>query len=165
MEEMIMREIRQLEAEADAHQADADAQRERDRIVNSDPRVLRLIAAARDLIDSRKHYDGEDFVQVEVVDVSALIELEEAQARFRIGYLEPCNPRPPTDLIRNAVEAIVRPSDGKIDESATTVGVAIAQAARCLPTASRFVFLDVLAGALGQHADEVREETREEDDQ
>jgi len=45
MQEMSLREIRQLDAEADAYQADADAQRRVDAIVLTDPRVVALVEA------------------------------------------------------------------------------------------------------------------------
>lgn len=154
---MTPEEERQLDAEADAYQAEADEQvlvdEARRQAVDSDPRVIALVDAARQaFVAHGKHEIAEAFCA-----------LENAQAPFRIGA-QPARPRksPEQHIGWWASVLTCEPIGDPIDEMAQRVAAQLRMAAKQLPTASRFVFLDVLAGELGRFADEVRAETHDE---
>ena len=67
------------------------------------------------------------------------------------------------ERIRDVVQTLVSPPTADSTELAQLIAANIRMGAKVLPTASRFVFLDVLAGELDRFADEVREDTHDQE--
>ena len=151
-------ELKALDAEADAYQAEADEANRRDAVVFADPRVVHLIQCVRAVVDSRQMYDGDDFAQVECVDTGALLAMEDAHHCFRIGTLPPLPRRGPCEHIEHWTEILTLPPADSVVDTAQNVAEALCRGAKHLPTASRFCFLETLAGELGRMADAVRED-------
>lgn len=86
--------------------------------------------------------------------------MESDALRARVMELEGMDP---FERVRDCVQSVVSPTTADVEECAQRLSAQVRMAAKVLPTASRFVFLDVLAGELGRFADEVREETHDEE--
>ena len=155
---MTPEEERQLDAEADAYQAEADEANRRDAVVFTDPRVVHLIQCVRAVVDSRQMYDGDDFAQVECVDTGALLAMEDAHHCFRMGSLPPLPRRGPYEHIEHWAEILTLPPADSVLDTAQGIAEALRRGSKHLPTASRFCFLDALAGELGRMAEAVRED-------
>jgi len=88
--------------------------------------------------------------------------------KARLNAVESMNPY---ERVRDCVERVLAYNMGPQVPSLITshshveaqlIAASLNRASKVLPTASRFVFLDVLAGELGRFADEVRAETHDE---
>ena len=151
-------ELRALEAEAEACQAEADAHRRQDEAVFRDHRVIGLIQCVRAVLDSRQRYGGDDLHQVECVDTGALLAMESAQGCFCIGNLPPLPRRGPYEHIEHWAEILTLPPADSVVDTAQGIAEALRRGSKHLPTASRFCFLEALAGELGRMAEAVRED-------
>lgn len=85
--------------------------------------------------------------------------MESDALRARVLELEGLDPY---ERIRDYAQTLITPRTANVQEQAQLIAANLRMASKVLPTASRYVFLDVLAGELGRFADEVREETHDE---